>query len=149
MFATTKVLQQFGVKFTYITNCALSDPKFREGFDTFLRAASVGKALRHLRIGQIGTRPEIFWSVKVNERELMEKFGIEIVPITMTDLSNLLLAHEKAHSDLVQAEAASLKTRFPKRGYSADAWARLANLKLTLRARAEEKQGSAIAAPFT
>lgn len=146
MFATTKVLQQFGVKFTYITNCALSDPKFREGFDTFLRAASVVKAMRHLRIGQIGTRPEIFWSVKVNERELMEKFGIEIVPITMTDLSNLLLAHEKAHSDLVQAEAASLKTRFPKSGYSDDAWARLANLKLTLRAWAEEKQVSAIAA---
>ena len=146
MFATTKVLQQFGVKFTYITNCALSDPKFREGFDTFLRAASVVKAMRHLRIGQIGTRPEIFWSVKVNERELMEKFGIEIVPITMTDLSNLLLAHEKAHSDLVQAEAVSLKTRFPKSGYSDDAWARLANLKLTLRAWAEEKQVSAIAA---
>ena len=146
MFATTKVLQQFGVKFTYITNCALSDPKFREGFDTFLRAASVVKAMRHLRIGQIGTRPEIFWSVKVNERELMEKFGIEIVPITMTDLSNLLLAHEKAHSDLVQAEAASLKTRFPKSGYSDDAWTRLANLKLTLRAWAEEKQVSAIAA---
>ena len=57
MFATTKVLQQFGVKVTYITNCALSDPKFREGFDTFLRAASVVKAMRYLLIVQIGTRP--------------------------------------------------------------------------------------------
>ena len=63
-------------------------------------------------------------------------------------IANYVHAHSRAmvHSDLVQAEAASLKTRFPKSGYSDDAWARLANLKLTLRAWAEEKQVSAIAA---
>lgn len=146
MFATTKVLQQFGVKYTYITNCAVTDEKFREGFNNFLGAACVVKSLHHLRIGQIGTRPEIFWSVKVNERELMEKFGIELVPITMTDLSNLLIAHEKDHSDCVDAEVASLKKRFPASGYSDEIWHKLANLKLTIRAWAESKDVSVIAA---
>lgn len=146
MFATTKVLQQFGVKFTYITNCALTDEAFRVGFDNFIRAATVVKAMHHLRIGQIGTRPEIFWSVKVNERELMEKFGIELVPITMTDLSNLLVAFEQAHPDQIEQEAESLRRRFPNSGYADTAWRKLANLKLTLRAWAQEKQVSAIAA---
>ena len=146
MFATTKVLQQFGVKYTYITNCRIDDPEFKLGFDNFLRTASVVKSMTNLRIGQIGTRPEIFWSVKVNERELMERFDIELVPITMTDLSNLLLAFEKEHPDAIDAETTSLQSRFPESGYDLATWKKIANLKLTIRAWAEAKGLTAIAA---
>lgn len=146
MFATTKVLQQFGVKYTYISNCRLEDKAFWDGFENFLRAVCIVKSLHHLRIGQIGTRPEIFWSVKVNERELMERFGIEIVPITMTDLSNLLVAFAREHKEQITAEALSLKSRFPASGYSDEAWNQIANLKLTLRDWAVQKGLTAIAA---
>lgn len=71
MFATTKVLNRFGVPFTYITNCALEDPLFETGFFNFLSSAAVVKAFRHLRIGQIGPRPQAFWSVICNEGELL------------------------------------------------------------------------------
>ena len=36
LFATTKVLMQFGVKFTYIRNCRMEDEEFARGFDNFL-----------------------------------------------------------------------------------------------------------------
>ena len=145
MFATTKVLMQFGVKFTYITNCRMEDEEFARGFDNFLRAASVVKAMTHLRIGQVGTRPEIFWSVKVSERELMEKFGIEIVPITMTDLSRLLNENLTNNKAAVDEEAASLKKRFPDTAFPEESWINLANLKITLRVWAEKNSLSAMA----
>ena len=40
------------------------------------------KGIRHARIAQISVRPQQFLSVMVNEAELLEKFGIEIVPIS-------------------------------------------------------------------
>ena len=82
MFAATKVLQRYGVKFTYIENCALEDPAFKEGFKTFISTAQIVKAFTHARIMQVTVRPQQFLSVMVNEGELLEKFGIELVPIT-------------------------------------------------------------------
>ena len=146
MFATTKVLKQFGVKYTYITNCTMDDEAFVRGFDNFLRAVSVVKAMHHVRIGQIGTRPEIFWSVKINERELMEKFGIEIVPITMTDLSRLLAENMQNNKNAVEEEAAALKDRFPDTSFPDESWMNLANLKITIRLWAEKNGLSAVAA---
>lgn len=86
LFATSKVLQRMGVPFSYITSCTVDSEQFDRGFRTFLRAASAAKALRKPRIGQISLRPDAFWSVKVNEGELLERFGIEIVPTTLADL---------------------------------------------------------------
>jgi L-fucose isomerase-like protein len=39
-----------------------------------------------MRIGQISLRPRQFHSVIVNEDELLEKFGIEVVPINETEI---------------------------------------------------------------
>jgi hypothetical protein len=43
----------------------------------------VVRAFRKLRILQISTRPTGFWSVMVNENELLEKFGIQVYPVTL------------------------------------------------------------------
>ncbi len=89
LFATTKVLQTMGVPFTYITSCRLEDELFSRCFTNFMQAAGAVKAVRNPRIGQISLRPDSFWSVKINERELLEKFGIEIVTMTLPDLKRL------------------------------------------------------------
>ena len=89
LFAAGKVLRQFGVPFTYMTNCSLDDPIFERTLNNFLAAAQVVKSFQHMRIGQIGVRPETFWSVKCNEIQLLEKFGVEVVPITMIELQNI------------------------------------------------------------
>lgn len=90
LFATSKILQRLGVKFTYIINSRLDDEIFKRGFENFIRAANVVKKFRKIRIGQIGVRPAGFWTVICNEGELLEKFGIEILPFNLIDVINLV-----------------------------------------------------------
>lgn len=85
MFATSRALLRYGVKFTYIENCWLDDPQLDEGLEMFIRAVSVVKAFKGLRVLQIVNRPRQFLSVKINEGELLEKFGVEIVPVTAAE----------------------------------------------------------------
>ncbi len=89
LFATSKILQRYSVPYSYIINCRLDDPIFERGIDNFAAAANVVKAFKNLRIGQIGTRPTPFWSVIANEGELLERFGIEIVPYNLIDVVNM------------------------------------------------------------
>ena len=81
MFASSKVLSRFDIPFTYLTNCYTEDVKFENGIRNFLAAAGVAKAFNAPRIGQISVRPAAFWSVKCNEAELLERFGVEVVPL--------------------------------------------------------------------
>ena len=112
LFATSKVLHQFGVEFSYMTNCKLDAPVFERVMNNFVSAAHVVKSVRGMRVGQFGVRPETFWSVKCNEMQLLERFGIEVVPITLIELENMYkdslkngpvkekVAHYKAHFNL-------------------------------------------------
>lgn len=107
LFAATKVLQRYGVKFTYIENCAPTDKAFAEGFKQFISTANIVKNFRGARVAQISVRPSQFMSVIVNEGELLEKFGIEIVPITATTVSNTaeyILEHRKDEVDALVAD---------------------------------------------
>jgi L-fucose isomerase-like protein len=83
LFATSKVLQRYNVQFTYIINSRITDPVFRKGFDNFIRAANVVKFTKNVRIGQVASRPQSFYSIIVNENELLERFGIEIIPFNL------------------------------------------------------------------
>ena len=73
LFATGKVLRRFGVPFTYMTNCRLTDPEFERGIKDFLAVCNVVDTFRHTRILQIGPRPFDFWSTMCNEGELLGK----------------------------------------------------------------------------
>lgn len=86
LFATSKILQRFGLPFTYIINSSIDDKVFERGFLNFLRAVNVVKAFKDLKIGQIGVRPGDFWTVMCNEAELLEKFGIRLVPFNLGDI---------------------------------------------------------------
>ncbi|MCI8549962.1 MAG: fucose isomerase [Lachnospiraceae bacterium] len=102
LMATGKVLRQFGVPFTYMTNCTFDDPVFERTMNYFLGAAQIVKSLKNLRIGQIGVRPEPFWSVKCNELQLLETFGVEVVPVTMIELKqsyDAIMANEAKRLD--------------------------------------------------
>ena len=87
LFAASKVLSRMGVSFSYIENCRINDKAFEDGLRRFIAAASIVRSFRRMRIGQIGTRPGPFWSVMCNEAELLEKFKIEVVPISLVDIA--------------------------------------------------------------
>lgn len=117
LFATTKVLQRVGVEFTYITNCNTDNPMFGRLFDNFIGVASVVKYFKNMRVGQISLRPDAFWSVKCNEGELLERFGINIVPMTLADLkkrfeSNINSPHVDEYEDYIAQSITDV--RFPR-----------------------------------
>lgn len=85
MLATSKVMRKLGVKFTYIENCSPDDDIFHDGVDNFMRAANVVRKMKGMRIGQIGGRIDFFWTTIINESELLERYGVEILPIDMVD----------------------------------------------------------------
>ena len=82
IFASSKVLSRFGVKFTYIENCRPDDEIFLKGFNDFCRTASVIKAFKGMRILKIGDRPNSFLSVMCSDDELLSKFGVEVTPLS-------------------------------------------------------------------
>ena len=88
MFATSRALKRYGVPFTYVENCWLDSKVLEDGLKDFIHVASAVKAFRGMRVAQIGTRPRQFSSVKINESELLSKFGIEIVPIWPEEVVN-------------------------------------------------------------
>ena len=85
MFASSKVLRKLGVRFTYLENCGVDDPRFERGMRVFFGAARMAKAMRSMRVGLVGGRIDFFWTTIVNESELLERFGIEVLPVDMVE----------------------------------------------------------------
>ena len=57
------------------------------------------KNFKGMRIGQVGTRPAPFFSVIWNEGELMEKFGIKIIPINFAIIEQRMRTAETDYAD--------------------------------------------------
>ena len=93
LFATGKALLRGGIPFTYIENCALDDTAFQDGFRSFLVTARICANLSAARILQIDVRPQPFLSVMINESELLERFGFEVIPVPATSVNRRALEY--------------------------------------------------------
>lgn len=109
IFAASKNLRRYGVKFTYIENCAINDVIFEKGFNTFIETTRIVSSFRRARIAQISVRPQQFLNLMVNEGELLEKFNIEIVPITGTELIDTIKIIQKKEGDQIDALLADIE----------------------------------------
>jgi len=144
LFATSKALQRYGVPFTYITNCRVDDEVFDRGFKNFLSVASIIKQFRHLRIGQIDTRPRDFLTVMFNEGEILEKFGIETVPASLVDIeesvTGILKNNDKEFTSIID----SYRSKIKNITISDEGLHKSAALKLAMTRWAEAEELSAI-----
>lgn len=144
LFATSKVLRRFNLPFSYIPNCDLENPAFERGIRTFAGAVNVVKAFKKMRILQISTRPADFWTVMCNEGELLERFGVQIRPITMSEFTNRIVALESANDPEVAKTVEFLRNNVEICVPDKDV-VRLAALKTVMKRYAEEYGCSAIA----
>ena len=90
LFATSNVLRKYGVAFMYVVNSHVDSPEFERGFKTFVGAAKAANAFMGARIGQVDTRPGNFYTVIINEQELLSRWGIEMVPLSLLRLQHIL-----------------------------------------------------------
>lgn len=145
LFATSKVLSRFGVPFSYIENCRINDMAFSTGLLNFIAAASVVKSLKNARIGQIGTRPDSFYSVICNEGELLERFGIEIVPTTLIEIVDSMNALIKKKDDRVASAVIEYKNKFRYGLNMEETLSKIAALKYAIQDWANENNLSSVA----
>jgi L-fucose isomerase-like protein len=102
IFAASKVLRRYGVTFTYVENCNIDAPLFSKGVRSFLDTVRIIKNFKKGRIAQISVRPQQFANLMVNEGELLERFGIEIVPITGAELLDTIKLIEKKEKENIE-----------------------------------------------
>lgn len=112
MFAATKVMRRYGVKYSYIFNVEADSEEFHRGYDNFVRIVSVLKMLKNLRIAKIGEHPGPFRSVMTNEAALMNRFGIQTVAISPVVLQRTMNQIMEAKTADYVAQVEEFKGRF-------------------------------------
>ncbi len=145
LFATSKILRRMGVPFTYIVNSRVNSPVFKRGFHNFLGAAAAAKAFLGARIGQVDTRPGDFWTVMVNEGELLERWGIEVVPTTLVDIEQGVMKYVSEKPKKLQDTVADLKAKVDFGDTDEDTINKISALKLVLLEWAEAEALDGIA----
>ena len=145
IFATGKVLRHYGVPFTYLYNCKMEDKILDKGFDLFTSVCSVVRAFNKIKILQVAPRPASFWSVIINEGELLEKFGIQVYPLTLSEIvsdANEQCAKKKPEFELALEQ---MKNAYTSIEVDEEALAKLAGLKAAIAAAAENLGCNAVA----
>lgn len=103
LFGVSRQFQRFHIPFSHLPCCRVESEEFATGFDRFVRVACMVKNFRGLRIGQIGARPAPFFSVIWNEGELMERFGIKLVPINFAMIEQRMRSADVDHAEEIAA----------------------------------------------
>lgn len=99
LFGVSRNLQRNNVPFSYIESCRIGDGLFDREFKRFISVACMVKNFRGMKIAQVGMRPKPFCSVIFNEGELVQKFGIQVIPVNLAvilDKYNRILAERDA-----------------------------------------------------
>lgn len=92
IFGVSRQMQRFHIPFSHLPSCRVESQEFKDGFESFVRVVCMVKNFSGMRVGQVGTRPAPFYSVIWNEGELMEKFGIKIIPINFAVIEQRMKA---------------------------------------------------------
>jgi L-fucose isomerase-like protein len=144
LFATSNVLQKYGVPFSYIVNSRIDTVVFERGVKNFLCAARAANAFHGARIGQVDPRPGNFYTVIVNEQDLLSRWGIETVPLSLVRVEKSVKEMVKTDRR-VEDEVELIKRRIKIKNIESEMLSRIAALKLYLLDWAQDENLSAIA----
>ncbi len=99
LFGVSRQMQRYHIPFSHINCCEVESEEFKTGLESFIRVTCMVKNFSGMRIGQVGARPAPFFSVIWNEGELMEKFGIKIIPINFAIIEQKMKAAPELYAD--------------------------------------------------
>lgn len=132
MFAATKVMRRYNVKYSYIYNVPLDSEEFMQGYDRFIRVSTVLRDLSNLRIAKIGARPRNFVSVMTNEANLIQRFGMSVVPISPALIGQKVEAFLKENGEELRACCKELRSRFDGSQEQNDSFGKVAATRLVV-----------------
>ncbi|MCL2684115.1 MAG: hypothetical protein FWE55_02620, partial [Synergistaceae bacterium] len=138
LFATGKALMSYDIPFTYIENCWMDSPVLDSGFDSFIRSVCAARAIKEARVAQLSVRPWQFLTVKCNEAELLEKFGVEIVPVETTVILKKIEGILKNETGEVDAKLAEWDERLDLSSHEEETSRKLAATVIGIRRIADD-----------
>ena len=130
--SVTSVLYQHGIPFTLTSlhTCAIKSDDFKQDLMDFEKVCRIVNKITNARLGQIGTRPNAFETVRYSEK-ILEFNGISVEPM---DLSEVLAAIKILPDDdaLVKDKINYLKNYTSTKEYSDDGLLKLAKLAVVV-----------------
>ena len=112
LFGVARQFQRLHAPFTHLPTCRVDSPEFKEGFERFCRVVCMVKNFEGMRVGLVGGRPTPFYSVIWNEGELLEKFGIKVIPINFAIVNDRMAKAETAYPDEIAEYERYFKENF-------------------------------------
>ena len=81
-----EALRQIGAKYSVARRpiCFPTDPSFADDLDWFVRVCRVVGGVKNARYGQIGARPEAFWTCRFDEKQL-QRLGPTTVVLDLSE----------------------------------------------------------------
>ncbi|MBP6964934.1 MAG: L-fucose/L-arabinose isomerase family protein [Armatimonadetes bacterium] len=132
LLSIAEAFRQTGVKYTIADKpiCFPHEESFHADLDRFARVCRVLRGIRGMRIGQIGTRPEAFWTCRYDEK-MLQQIGVTVAP---KDLSELLATIARLSDDdpKVQEKLLSLQTETDASAVSHEILVRIARFECGL-----------------
>ena len=145
VFAAGKVFRHYNIPFTYLISSHADSDYFREGVVRFAAVCNVVSRFRSMRILQISTRPTPFMSVICSEGELLEKFGIEIIPIALNDLLSMANSMKDQKQEEVLTTADTIRNLVQDKTIDEDHILTMASVKAALKALIKQYRCTAAA----
>ncbi len=140
-----EALRQIGAKYSVARRpiCFPADESFAESLDWFVRVCRVVGGVRGARYGQVGARPDAFWTCRFNEKQL-QRLGVTTVVL---DLSEALAAAGRMADDdpEVQKIVAAIGRYADASAVKPESLVKSAKLELFLRRWREENGLDAMA----
>jgi L-fucose isomerase-like protein len=90
-FMTASAIRRRGFRFIHVNTCNPEEPVFAAKVESFVRAVNAIARFRGAKIGQLGTRPELFESQNWSEQAMQRRFAQMVVPM---DLDQVLTTIE-------------------------------------------------------
>lgn len=140
-----EALRQIGVKYTVarVPICYPSDESFQEELRRFAGVCQVVNGIRNARYGQVGCRPDAFWTCRADEKAL-QRLGVTTIDV---DLSEVISAVSRMDPTLsaVQETEKSIRSQCDIGDIPEAALSKIARFEVYLRQLVNEKKLDALA----
>ena len=143
LLSIAEALRQIGMKYTIARKpiCFPADESFVTEMDHFARVCKVLKGIRGSRIGQIGPRPEAFWTCRYDEK-MLQRIGVTAVT---KDLSELLALAHKVDDAKAKAKVKDLSAASDTSGVSDEILLKIARFECAMEEMIELAKLDAVA----
>ena len=130
--SVTSVLYQHGIPFTLTKfhTCPIKSDIFMKDLERFEKICRIVNKLKSVRLGQIGTRPNAFETVRYSEK-ILEFNGISIEPIDLSEIFGLIETI-KDNDPIVKEKIDFIKNYTSTKSFPEDGVLKLAKLAVVV-----------------